>query len=245
MDGRVGGGLDLAGARLHNPGGYALTADGLTVVQNMVMLEGFTAEGAVRLVEAQIKVLHDDPEHWPDELELNGLTYQSLVPDLPARWRLAWLARSAEGYHAQPYEQLAAHYRRLGHDEQARRVLLAKQRARIRQHSPWMRPWGWLQDLLSGYGYAPGRAALWLTTVFAAGWWYFAGHRPPAVKGDHPPFNAALYTLDLLLPAPSLGQEDAFVPLHAAQALAAGLRVFGWVLTITVLASITRALSRN
>jgi hypothetical protein len=33
--------------------------------------------------------------------------------------------------------------------------------------------------------------------------------------------------------------------LHAGLALAAGLRIFGWVLTIAVVASLTRALSRG
>lgn len=64
-------------------------------------------------------------------------------------------------------------------------------------------------------------------------------------KTDHPAFNAALYTFDLLLPAPNLGQEDAFSPLHTGLLLAAGLRIFGWVLTIAVLSGLTRALSRN
>jgi hypothetical protein len=44
--------------------------------------------------------------------------------------RLAWLARDKVGYRPQPYEQLAGFYRRLGHDEEARKVLLAKQRRR-------------------------------------------------------------------------------------------------------------------
>ncbi|MGI8333830.1 hypothetical protein ACRYCC_28100 [Actinomadura scrupuli] len=245
LDGRIGGAFDLSGARLVNPGGEALSADGLRMDQNMILTGGFTAEGVVRLVSARIGAIEDDPWQWPDRLELNGLTYQELYPDAPARLRLGWLSRSAGGYRAQPYEQLAAHYRRLGHDEEARRVLLAKQRARMREQGWWARPWGWLQDVLAGYGYVPGRAALWLAAAFTVGSWYFARHHPAAAKADHPPFNTLLYTLDLLLPAPNLGQEDAFSPLHGGLALAAGLRVFGWVLTIAVLASITRALSRN
>lgn len=245
IDARFGGAFDLSDARLVNPGGEALSADGLRMDQNMVLTGGFTAEGAVRLVSARIGAIEDDPWHWPDRLELDGLTYQELSPDVPARVRLGWLSRSSDGYRAQPYEQLAAHYRRLGHDEQARRVLLAKQRARMREQGWWVRPWGWLQDVLAGYGYVPGRAAFWLAAAFTVGWWYFARHHPPAAKADHPPFNAVLYTLDLLLPAPNLGQEDAFGPLHGGLVLAAGLRLFGWVLTIAVLASITRALSRN
>jgi hypothetical protein len=88
-------------------------------------------------------------------------------------------------------------------DEQARLVQLAKQRARLREQSWWRRPWGWLQDVLSGYGYAPGRAACRLAAAFTLGWWYSVRHPSAAVKGGHPSFNAALYTLDLLLPRPT------------------------------------------
>jgi hypothetical protein len=73
----------------------------------------------------------DEAGSWLQVLELNGLTYGALTY-LPARQRLAWLNRSAD-YSPQPYEELASYYRRLGHDEQARRVLLAKQRQRRRQ----------------------------------------------------------------------------------------------------------------
>ena len=64
-------------------------------------------------------------DSWPPRQELDGLTYGDMRPYLPARTRLNWLRRSAE-YQGQPFEELAAYYRRLGHDEQARLVLLAR-----------------------------------------------------------------------------------------------------------------------
>jgi len=48
------------------------------------------------------------------------------VPHLPAPARLDWLSRGQGDYEPQPFEQLAAQYRRVGHDEDARRVLLHK-----------------------------------------------------------------------------------------------------------------------
>ncbi|WP_433476212.1 hypothetical protein ACQPZP_03690 [Spirillospora sp. CA-142024] len=51
---RIGGRLSLVGARLSNPGGRALTADGLTVEQNMTCRDGFTAEGEIRLPGARL-----------------------------------------------------------------------------------------------------------------------------------------------------------------------------------------------
>jgi hypothetical protein len=179
-----------------------------------------------------------------DLLSLHGLTYGDLTY-LPARERLDWLNRSA-GYSPQPYEQLAGYYRRLGHDDQARRVLLAKQRQRRRQCPWWARWWGWVKDALAGYGYAPGRALLLLAGAFVAGWLAFSTHHPvPVGPGPHPAFNAALYTLDVLIPASTLGQASDFDPQGAGLAVAAGLHVFGWLLAITVIAAITRSFSRT
>lgn len=58
-------------------------------------------------------------------------------------------------------------------------------------------------------------------------------------------FHAGLYALDLMLPAPGLGQEEAWDPQGGVLAIATTLRIFGWLLAIAVVAGITRALSRN
>ena len=240
----IGGQLAFRGAHLDGKGGRALTADGLTVTASMFCDWGFQTDGEVRLVGAKIGNLIDKRESWPQLLTLNGLTYGDLTY-MSARQRLDWLNRSA-GYSPQPYEQLAGYYRGLGHDEQARRVLLAKQRQRRRQRPWWERWWGWLQDGLAGYGYAPGRALLLLAGAFVAGWLVFSARHPaPVGPGPHPAFNATLYTLDVLIPAPTLGQASDFDPQGAGLAVAAGLHVFGWLLAITVIAAITRSFSRT
>jgi hypothetical protein len=55
---RVGGWLDLSGATLTNPDGYALAADGITVKQS-IFGRGFTATGEVRLLAAHIGLTVD------------------------------------------------------------------------------------------------------------------------------------------------------------------------------------------
>jgi hypothetical protein len=108
---------------------------------------------------------------------------------------------------------------------------------------PWQgRWWGWLQDALVGYGYVPGRALALLAAALAAGWAFFSAYHPPPVNpAVHPSFNAAIYTMNLLIPAPSLGQASDWNPQGTGLAMAAGLRVLGWLLAITVIAAITRA----
>jgi hypothetical protein len=240
----IGGQLIFSGAYLDGKGEPALYAQGLTVAREMFFDEGFRADGTVNLTGAKIGSLVDETASWPEALDLDGLTYGDLT-NMPARKRLDWLNRSVD-YAPQPYEQLAAYYRRLGHDEEARRVLLTKLRQRRQQRAWWTRWWGWLQDALAGYGYVPGRAMLLLAGAFTAGWLVFSIRHPvPVGPGPHPEFNAALYTLDVLVPAPALGQASDFDPQGATLAVAAGLHILGWLLAITVIAAITRSFSRT
>ncbi|MFC4117178.1 membrane-associated oxidoreductase [Nonomuraea zeae] len=199
---------------------------------------------AVDLRHSRVGVLDDVPGQWPAHLMMNGFTYDSLEAPLPVQERLGWLAK--ESYQPQPYEQLASVYRRHGHDEAARDVLLAKQRRRRTGQRLGVRLWGYVQDWTVGYGYRPFRAALWLAAVVLIGTVVFAFHQPPAFKpGEAPPFNAFLYSLDLLLPIISFGQETAFGPRGPQQWLAAAMITSGWILATTILAGLTRALSRQ
>lgn len=240
----IGHQLNLRDAHLNGKGGRALDAGQITVTTAMFCDEGFQADGEVSLSHAKLGGLVDERKSWPQLLKLDGLTYGDLSY-LPARERLDWLNRSPD-YSPQPYEQLAAYYRRLGHDDEARSVLLAKQRQRRRQSPWWKRWWGWLQDALAGYGYAPGRALVVLAGAFVLGWLVFSHRHPVAVtSGPHPTFNAALYTLDVLIPAPALGQASNFDPQGPTLWVAAGLHVLGWLLAITVIAAITRSFSKT
>jgi hypothetical protein len=51
---RIGGNLECTGARLENPNGNALSADGMTVEGGVFLDEGFHATGEVRLLGARI-----------------------------------------------------------------------------------------------------------------------------------------------------------------------------------------------
>jgi hypothetical protein len=237
-----GAGIQVTAVRLGTP---ALNVYGINVAGDMICDNGFAATGGASFEHASIGVLYDDKRSWPESLGLDGFTYGDLNPYLPARDRLGWLGRSTE-YQSQPYEHLAYHYRRLGYGNEARRVLLAKQRARTHQQPWWNRWWGWLQDGLVGYGYAPGRAFLLLLSAFLLGWGYFWIYRPAPVNPFfHPTYYAAIYTVNLLLPVPVLGQPSDWDPHGAALLVALLLRTVGWLLIISVAAAITRALSRD
>jgi hypothetical protein len=209
---RVPGRVDLLDARLSNPGATALRASSC-VIGELWLRRGAPVEGMLNLRRAEINQFDVEPEMLPQQVRLLDLTYTFLTPHEPAERRLPMLERDSEGFDPHAYEQLTAAYRRIGDDQAARLVQLAKQRRR-RSTLPWYgKVWGRLQDGAVGYGFRPLRAAIWLLSLLAVGSIVYAGHHPPALKaGEAPHFNPVFYTLDLLLPVISFGQEDAFAP---------------------------------
>ncbi|MEV4804698.1 hypothetical protein AB0K18_32270 [Nonomuraea sp. NPDC049421] len=241
---QIGSRLCLDDATLAAPGDVALKGWRLET-RELAMRTAAPVRGRVELGHARIGVLRDDPAVWPGELRMDGASYEVLDPMLPAADRIAWLRRDPEGYRPNAYEQLAAMYRRLGGDADARATMLAGQQQR-RATLPWYaRAWGHLQDVTVGYGFRPLRAAGWLLALLAVGTAVFWLDRPPPLKrGEAPEFNPLVYTLDLLLPIIDFGQEKAFNPGGGAQWLAYGLIAAGWVLATTIATGLTRTLRR-
>ncbi|MGO4632936.1 oxidoreductase [Streptomyces sp. 2RAF24] len=216
--------------------------------------------GLVDLRSAQATWCQDSEQSWPRKVLLEGFTYGSIrfgdAPSAagddgpPARdevaRRLAWVRRNP-AYVPQPYEQLAGWYRQIGHDDDARRVLLAKQRHRRLTLSPPARVWGHLLDVTVGYGYRPWLAGVWLLALTLLGTLAFSTHSPSPVKRDEgSPFQPLVYTLDLLIPLGGLGQRTGWYwPNSSLQWLAYLLIAFGWMLTTAIIAGITRTLQKN
>ncbi|MEU1056737.1 membrane-associated oxidoreductase [Streptomyces sp. NPDC005876] len=242
---RVPGTLDLLHADLAEPGGTALRASS-AVIGELWLRGGPRPDGALILRRSQIDLLTLDPGMVPDQVHLSDLSYTTLAPHEPAERRLPMLERDGDGYVPYAYEQLTAAYRRTGDDDAARLVQLAKQR-RHRRTLPWYgRLWGHVQDLTVGYGFRPLRAGVWLLSLLAIGSVAFGLEHPAALKpSEAPPFNPVFYTLDLLLPIISFGQETAFAPRDGYQWLAYVLTVTGWILATTVVAGVTRTVSRQ
>ncbi|WNI19563.1 oxidoreductase [Streptomyces sp. ITFR-21] len=208
--------------------------------------------GPVSLAGARVGKLVDARDSWPAAglLDLTGFGYDELASrdDFPLRARIRWLHAATPEYSPGPYERLAAALRSGGEDAEAREVLLAKQRRRRESLPPAGRVWGWLQDVTVGYGYRPGRAAVWMALVWALGTVYFAarGTPPPADSGGYRPhWNPALYALDLLLPVIDLGQDNAWREAGISQWVASGMTLLGWMLATTAAAGASRLLRRG
>jgi hypothetical protein len=267
----IGGNLRMHGAHLaERDGEPALNLVGAQITHGLLLKDGLTAIGELRLMAIRIgghlnlngmtspdallmlysaaitEVVDDGDQAWPNRLDLDGFTYDHLAPYRPAAERVRLLERQVGGYRPRPYEQLAAYYRRLGHEDEARAVLLARQRARRASLPAWRRVPGYLSDALAGYGYRPGRALGWAIGLLLLGSEYFSHSHPrPLHPADHPVFNPVLYTADQLIPLIHFGTGETWQPQGAALAVATALTVCGWVLSIAIAAGATRALSRS
>jgi hypothetical protein len=153
-----------------------------------------SAEAILDLRSAKVGTLQDEPDSWPAHLFLDGFHYDRIHDEAPldAENRTDWLHRqSTEKFLPQPYEQLASVLRTMGHEADAKQIMIEKNR----DHARWMRAqnrgcwalftaffsgqWWWYNVFgwLIGYGYAPWRA-FWVsvavvflgTALFALGY---------------------------------------------------------------------------
>jgi hypothetical protein len=240
--------LDCRDGQFSNPGGLALRLRRATV-SGPLRMESVVLQGILDLTGAKTSSYHDNPTSRLQKFRLDGFVYDA-IEGATAKERLQWLRRNENGYSPQIYDQLASVYRRTGHDEDARRILIAKQRRRSAAGNLAGKIWGWLLYLTVGYGYRTWQALFWLVALLILGTWLFGSvyrsELTPANKPDvQPPFQPFLYTLDLLLPVVSLHVRDAWIAHGAAQVLSVVLIIMGWILATAVVLSLTGLLKRD
>ncbi|MGZ9929938.1 membrane-associated oxidoreductase [Streptomyces sp. NC-S4] len=242
---RIPGQANLTRADLANPDGTALRASSCAIGE-LWLRRCETIRGDVNLRRSTVDLLHIDPQAWPERIAIDGLTYRTLAPHLPAEQRLPALEREESGYLTYAYEQLAAAYRTAGDEAAARTVQLAKLRRHRRTLPRAARAWGLLQDVTVGYGFRPLRAAGWLLALLMTGSIAYGIDPPRALKaGEAPDFNPVFYTIDLMVPIVGFGQEGAFAPGGLHQWLSYLLIVTGWILATTTAAGVSRSLQRQ
>ncbi|MHB2169863.1 hypothetical protein [Alsobacter sp. R-9] len=187
----VSGDLDGLGATFSNPGRVALNLGRATIEGGFLLREGARVEGTLDMTGTSVGTVHDEAEAWPPagDLLLNRCMYNGFI-DGPAdaASRLDWLSRQSparwgEDFWPQPYEQLATVFRDMGHDEDARRVLVEKERLqraarRARAGNASLRAAlgakDWLLGVTLGYGRQPLLAFLWLLLIWLVGVGVFA-----------------------------------------------------------------------
>jgi hypothetical protein len=227
--------LDFRNARLACPGGRA-ALDAQDLQADRMLMPKDVAAGKIVLRNAKLNELDDKCEVLPERIDVAGLSYETLIPPIEPETRLQWLARSEKqekGVDPQPYEQMARSYRRLGYDNHARTVLLAKER---RLHakgrvSRLTRLWGLVQDKTIRYGYSPARAGVGFIALLVVGTVFFALSPPqPFAAVKEAQLNPFLYTLDLLIPIADFGQRSLWNPNAFQHLIGSVIVVLGWTL---------------
>jgi hypothetical protein len=261
-DANIGGNLDCHRASMQINSGPALLAYGVQVGQDMYLTEGFTAIGAgedkvtVNLRAARVggafhfelKTMRlEHQTHSCRRLSVDGLTYPGVPQRICAQdWRKL-LRDGTPNHAAQPYQLLAAGYRALGDDRQARQTLIRQrddQLARAQPRPRWSEKlWGKITKVTLGYGYQPWRALLFLAAVVAVSCvlaWSLGAHGALAQtsKTATPRRSCTVVQqvsvgLDLNLPVgTSMARAACDLTSNAASATATWLTAVGWVLRL-------------
>ena len=165
---QIDGSLECNGGRFSNQNGDALSMERTTVEGTFFMrkLAG-PPKGMVNLIGAKVGILCDDARSWPAKggLGLDGFAYEAIAPGSPisAKERIEWLGRQ-ESFRPQPYEQLIRVLRKMGHEREARKIAIAKQKA-LRKSGALGglgKAWNYLVGAVVGHGYRPILALGWL-----------------------------------------------------------------------------------
>jgi hypothetical protein len=223
---------------------------------------GRHCETSSRLVlrNTRVGTLQDRWDAWPAKIDLEGFEYRHLgglggnetvdVAARGSRWFVDWLAKSAgDRYSPQPYVQLAAVLRQMGHPEEASDVLYAeREQARRRawkdgHYANWAG-----QTLLKftiGYGYGTGyfRTLWWVGGLVALGIFILRWTEQttwPGGDGKRPIKLGAVYALDMLLPIIRLREAHYEVDLEGrARYYFYGNKIMGYVLGFFLVAGLS------
>jgi hypothetical protein len=188
------------------------------------------------LINAKVGALADKEASWPawGRLRLDGFVYDRIAAGpIDAAARLRWLHLQPDwlGFRPQPYEQLIAVLRNMGHEDQVAEVAIAE-KLDLREHGGlgrWSKFWSFVLYHAVGYGYEPWRVFKWMAMLVLLGTLIFwsahlsaVGVMVPSDKEAYerdertekaplphyyPKFNALVYSLDVIFPF-DLGQKS-------------------------------------
>lgn len=230
-------------------------------------------DGSYNLAYMNVGQLVDDENSWPtkDNLILTGFEYKGFAggnTPTEADKRIKWIRlQDKKHFSTQPYEHLAKVYRQIGHESDAREVLIAKQED-LRKYGKLSRKaklWNWFLGETIGHGYKPIKSLviIFLLITFGASMFFLAdycGVMQPSkervymskdfmenrkIPPEYPKFYFPTYSMDVFVPFLDLHQEDYWLP-DSSKPYGFGFRIYfwfhilcGWVFSTLTAASLT------
>jgi sRNA-binding regulator protein Hfq len=292
---KISGQLACDSGQFINPGKTAINGNAMEVGGHVILRDSIKVVGEVDLQTAiiggglqwrafvspenttldlrscKIGILDDDSACWPSKgrLHLHGLTYNSLGDNAPknAESRIEWLNRQPEDqFRPQPYEQLAKILRETGRDEDAKKIMIAKNWEQIKSGEMpfYTKLWRRIMGLTIGFGYRPMRVLWLILLIVALGVVCFergsrAKMMTPVKQGgftntdaqgnqqlseDYPQFYSIIYSIDLFVPLVDLHQASYWMPTGSAL-LSCYMWfhiIMGWILTTLLVVGLTGVL---
>lgn len=187
-------------------------------------------DGKLDLRDARAGTLLNEKQSSPreDHLSLHGFVFNLIDSRAPltADTQLQWLRlHSANQVEAQPYEQMAAVLRSMGLQDDAVKVMIAKNQE-LGHHPRGIEDYLWyrLFGPFIGFGYTPWNAFYVSIVVILIGYCLFKiGKRfqivTPTKPDDYdrhqelyPKFNAFIYSLETFVPLVRLGLDEYWTP---------------------------------
>lgn len=219
----ISGQLITIGGKFHFRHGQAFNAAGMRVSTSVVWRKIDRLCGGVNFESASTPVLIDDWESWKSarSVVLNNFCFDRLLEGpIDASTRIDWLKkqtslRSGNMFWPQPWEHLAKILKEMGHYEEAKTILIEREKElrRLgligsRQSVHWeglgsgitvawiklsnitSRLLHWSYGALAGYGYRPLRTVGWMASFWIAGSLIYAA---AASDGMFGPSNPRIY----------------------------------------------------
>jgi len=264
----IGQGFSCDAAWLNNPQGEAFSLEDSKISGGLLFRNRTRVDGKATLAGAEFNSLQiidllepdkavfdlratkvggfwDDENSWPKagNLSLDGFRYERFEGESPvaAKIRVNWLRRQPrDNFFPQPYEQLAGVLRQMGHERDARLIMIEKNRAHGRFSRFFGQRWWWYNFFgrIIGYGYAPWRAFAMSVAMIILGTSLFSygsshGLISPTKESayeksangqfmildgkrkfasDYPVFVSFVYSLETFTPLIKLDQRENWTP---------------------------------
>lgn len=242
--------LNIDGSRIAGKLFWTKPSDQADIPQSL--RKHIKATGTIVFTNAKVGQLADSEESWAGcdgDLCLDGFVYGSLARSAPTdpNWRRQWLERQPE-FHPQSYEQLASVLRNMGHEEEAKEIVMAKKDRRLKFGGlHWLQYLGLgFLKITVGYGYRLRRPFVGLLSFIALGTLLFGiaehvgGIAPKAPLGEGPDFCPLAYSVDVFIPVLNLHQEENYHVLAWWALFYMWIHIIvGWATTTLLVAGLT------
>ncbi len=236
----INGDLICDGASFEHAEKYTFNVINTKIDRVFVLNKISKKDGGYNFAYTNAGRLLDDENSWPQQnnLILTGFEYKEFAGSSTpkeAYKRIKWIRlQPKEHFSTQPYIHLVKLYRQIGHESDAKEVLIAKQED-LRKYGKlsivaWL--WNWFLGVIIYHGYKSNQLFLFILLFLLLGVYLFDWannlkvmqpskervyiskefQEKRSIPPEYPQFNPIIYSIDAFVPFLDLHQEDYWLP---------------------------------